>query len=267
MILYAYFKECFMESQNNQREEVLKVLEILSSEGIDVSRIVPRKIIDDNRRCIYLSEVEDNRIDEIIKKYNLNPNLRIGGQIHTMRNHPELFDESQRERINKLGIKKQDSSLEVQINARKNRLEATIHILNCLKSEGIDIPYISRTTNKKFTKIIDIECPNIRRIIKDLDLVDDYNIGYAINLLIDAYYCDKDDYQFGLAERSFIKELGLVQTPEETILETLDILIKLKKFGINIKKIDMNTKYLCDLSDKDIGLAIEQLGLQKYCLI
>ena len=49
MILYAYFKECFMESQNNQREEVLKVLEILSSEGIDVSRIVPRKIIEDNR--------------------------------------------------------------------------------------------------------------------------------------------------------------------------------------------------------------------------
>ena len=264
------------KSKKNNRELALEALEILEKEGIEVSEIAPRRKFNGERRFILLKEVRDERIGEIIEKYNLDPNLSLGMQIDTMRKKVERFDEVERNRILKLGIKKHEKPLDQQSRPFKNQIQETLYILEQLKSEGIDIPFIPQAINGGTSHLIDIDCPKIQGIIRQLGLKTDFPIGVKMRTISNEYYGTKHDYHFEEKEKKRVDELGFLNDMEKNVQQTIEILEQLKNNGIDVvsaysditlKSGETRRRYICEIGNENIEQLLEQLQIPKYLVI
>lgn len=167
-------------------QQTLDILETLKKEGIDVTKI--QQFIRENgrQRGSYLCEIDDDNIEEVLQILHLDRNYPIGQRISTMlqvykgKANGGVITESDRRRIEALGLIKEKSSI-----------EETLDILESLKEQGIDVTKIRRTVkeNGKERKIYlyEIENENIEQIIGELGLDRDYPIGAKIIQMIGAY--------------------------------------------------------------------------------
>ena len=264
------------KSKKNNRELALEALEILEKEGIEVSEIAPRRKFNGERRFILLKEVRDERIGAIIEKYNLDPNLSLGMQIDTMRKKVERFDEVERNRILKLGIKKHEKPLDQQSRPFRNQIQETLYILEQLKSEGIDIPFIPQSIKGGTSHLIDIDCPKIQGIIRQLGLKPDFPIGVKMRTIAQEYHGQKNDYHFEEKERKRVDELGFLNDTEKNVQQTIEILELLQNNGIDIasassditlKSGETRRRYACEIESDNIEQVLEQLQIPKYLVI
>ena len=93
------------KDKKTKRECAIEALEILKKEGIDITKIAPKRSFKGVKRYIYLREVRDERIDEIIERHGLDPNLNLGSQIYIMRTKFQNFDIFEQTRIEDLRYK------------------------------------------------------------------------------------------------------------------------------------------------------------------
>lgn len=265
-----------MRYKKTKKEETIEILEILNKEGIDTGKIAPRRKQNGERVFITLGDIKDERIRDIIQRYNLDSNFNIGQQIKSFRTKADSLTEVERKRIEKLGIKKQDDSLEQKTKPFRNQIEEAIYILEKLQQEGIDIAFISKRKDGKFIKLRDINAPQILAILERLGLDPDYPIGYKLDIISREYIGQKGDYHFGEQERQRVEQLGIFNSLASKHIQTLDILEKLKKAGIDIStaKQEVETgegktrgRYICELEDENIEGVLKQLNLPKYYLI
>lgn len=265
-------------NRKTNRELTIEALEILQAEGIDVSQIAPMRRVNGERIAIKLKDVRDDRIGEILDKYKdmLDPNLQIGNQIKIMRQHIDSFDEVEQKRILKLGIKKHEIPLDQKSRPFRNQIEEALYILEELKEEGIDIPMIPQTVDRKLSHLSDIESPRTMSIIKKLGLKPDYLIGSKMRTISWEYSGRKHEYHFGEKEKKRVEELGFLNDTKTNIEQTLSVLEQLAEFGIDISTAgseitleDGTTRkrYIYEIEDENIERAIEQLKLPKYMLI
>lgn len=263
-------------SRKTDRELVLEALELLQKEGIDVSEIAPRRKFNGERRHILLKEIRDERIGELIEKYNLDPNLKVGIQIDYMRKKSETFDEVERNRILKLGIKKHEIPLDQQSRPFKNQIQETLYILESLKEEGIDIPFIPQQVNGSTSQLIDIDCPKIQGIIRQLGLKNDFPIGVKMKTIAKEYYGTKHDYHFGDKEKKRVDDLGFLNDMEVNVQHTIEVLEQLQKAGVDIssasdeitlKSGETRRRYAYEIESENIEQILEQLQIPKYFVI
>ena len=265
-------------NRKTNRELTIEALEILQAEGIDVSQIAPMRRVNGERIAIKLKDVRDDRIGEILDKYKdmLDPNLQIGNQIKIMRQHIDSFDGVEQKRILKLGIKKHEIPLDQKSRPFRNQIEEALYILEELKEEGIDIPMIPQTVDRKLSHLSDIESPRTMSIIKKLGLKPDYLIGSKMRTISWEYSGRKHEYHFGEKEKKRVEELGFLNDTKTNIEQTLSVLEQLAEFGIDISTAgseitleDGTTRkrYIYEIEDENIERAIEQLKLPKYMLI
>ena len=263
-------------NKKTQRETVLETLELLEKEGIDVSKIATRKKFNGERRYILLKEIRDDRISDLIEKYNLDPNMRVGEQIKIMRQKSDCFTEVEQKRILRLGIKKHEKPLDQKSRAFKNQIEEALYILEELKEEGIDIPLIPRSINGKLSTLSDIDSPKTMAIIKKLGLKPEYPIGSKMRTISWEYSGKKQDYHFKEKERKRTESLGFLNNIETNVEQTLTMLEQLAELGIDIssanKEITLKDgttrrRYIYEIEDENIDSAIEQLHIPKYTLI
>lgn len=265
-----------MKNKPYKWEIALEILEILEKEGIDVSAIAPQRKFKGERRFILLKEVRDERISDLIKKYNFDPNFNIGAQIKDLRKKLESYPEVDQKRILKLGIKRHEIPLDQQKRAFRNQIEEALYILEELKEEGIDIPLIPQSTNGKLTQLIDIDSPKTKAIIKKLGLKEEYLIGSKMKTISWEYTGKKHDYHFGDKERKRVETLGFLNDTRTNIEQTLLILEQLADLGIDVssanKEIELKDgttrrRYICEIEDENINTALEKLQIPKYTLI
>ena len=265
-----------MKNKPYKWEIALEILEILEKEGIDVSAISPRRTFKGEKRCILLKEVRDERIDDLIKKYNFDPNFNLGAQIRDLRKKLETYPEVDQKRILKLGIKKHEIPLDQQKRAFRNQIEEALYILEELKEEGVDTALIPQSTNGKLTQLRDIDSPKTKAIIKKLGLKEEYLIGSKMRTISWEYTGKKHDYHFGDKERKRVEALGFLNDTRTNIEQTLLMLEQLAELGIDVssanKEIELKDgttrrRYICEIEDENIDVALEKLQIPKYTLI
>ena len=263
-------------NKKTERETVLETLELLEKEGIDVSEIATRRKFNGERRFILLKEIRDDRISDLIVKYNLDPNMRVGQQIQIMRQKSDSFTEVDQKRILRLGIKKHEKPLDQQSRAFKNQIEEALYILEELKEEGVDIPLIPQTINGKLSTLSDIDSPKTMAIIKKLGLKPEYPIGSKMRTISWEYSGRKQDYHFEEKERKRTESLGFLNNIETNVEQTLTMLEQLAELGIDISSANEDItlkdgttrrRYIYEIEDENIDSAIEQLHIPKYTLI
>ena len=269
----------YQMDKKTKRELTIEALEILKKEGIDVTKIAPKKSFNGEKKYITLKDVRDDRIDEIIEQYGLDPDLKIGSQIYIMRTLIHKFDEIERARILRLGIKKQNMKLGNKTNQPfRNQIQETLHILEQLRKEGIDIPLIKRIVRGKPSLLKDIDSPETSSIIERLGLQEDFSIGKKINVIV-AEYSEKNkkhEYHKTGKDLQMVRRLGLQNGLKENVQDTLAVLAELKMRGIDISSsykeiVDGNGKkrsrYICEIDDENIEQVLEELDIPKYYLI
>ena len=267
------------KDKKTKREYAIEALEILKKEGIDVSNIAPKRRFNGVKRYIFLREVRDDRINEIIKKYNLNPNLNLGSQIYIMRTKIEKFNFYDRDRVLALGIKKKDIYLSNSSGKDfQNQIKETLYLLEQLRNEGIDTAFIPRIVNGKIACLKDIDCPEINQIIKKLGLSEDLPIGKKIIVIIEEYSDGNKRHSYEKSEDDVekIRRLGLQNSYEKNIRETMSVLGMLIERGIDITSIKKDIinpdgtkrkRYLFEINDERIEEVIRELDLPRYYLI
>ena len=123
----------------NDIEEVIKVLEILKKEGVNVGKLRISKIIESGKAEFFnLAQISENQVDikEIMEKYNLDPQYAIGRKISYLRgaykgNNGRYLKEEEKRKAEALGvIKIRDMEKE------KRRLEKNLEEAKKLKLEA-----------------------------------------------------------------------------------------------------------------------------------
>ena len=267
------------KNNKTKRMYAIEALEILKKEGVDITKIAPKRSFNGVKRYILLKEVRCDRIDEIIKEHNLDPNLNLGSQIYIMRTKMETFDLTEQMVIQKLGIKKSNVFLGNSSGEEfRNQIHETLSILEKLREEGIDIPFIPRIVNGDTSHLKDIDSPETLEIITKLGLSEDLPIGRRISTVIAEYSPKnkKHNYQKSSEDVMKINEFGLLNSYEDNIENTIEVLRKLKEKGIDITSVkrDMvnsdgtkRKRYLYEIEDPKINPTIQELGLPRFFVI
>lgn len=176
------------KNRKTNREYAIEALEILKKEGIDVNNIAPKRSFNGVKRYIFLKEVRDDRINEIIERYGLNPNLNLGSQIYIMRTKYEILKDDEKDRVLNLGIKKRNINLGNSSGEDfSNQIQETLFILEKLREDGVDTAFIPQIINGTTSYLKNIDCPEIETIIRKLGLSEDLPIGRRISTVIAEY--------------------------------------------------------------------------------
>ena len=122
-------EELGIMEKKTSMEELLDILETLKSENIKIHLIRKVKGYDFNGKVLYncIRDIEDDRIDEIIKKYDLDKEYPIGYKIDTLKKAYigkglTVLTDKDRSRAEELGVIK-ISELEKKQNQLKETLE------------------------------------------------------------------------------------------------------------------------------------------------
>lgn len=206
-------------------EEALEVIEILSQEGIDVISIKNFVTNEEKKRSTYLYEVEDDRIESIIKEYGLDRNYPIGAKIsalkRTYRGKSSSYNitEEAKKRIESLGL------------ITKSTTEETLDILETLKEEGINIskikPRITENGNRRCTYLYEVDAENIEEIIEKHDFDGEYKIGRKMLYIINAYK-GKSKMTISDQDKRRVEKIGLVSRLEQKEIEQNELNKKLQ---------------------------------------
>lgn len=267
------------KNNKTNREYAIEALEILKKEGIDVTKIAPRRSFNGEKRYILLKEVRDERINEIIEKHNLDPNLNLGSQILIMRTKIQNFKIDEQNRILNLGIRKSNVNYGNSSGENfKNLIQETLFILERLREEGIDTALIPQIVKGDTSHLKDIDSPETLAIIEKLGLSEDLPIGRRISTVISEYSTKNKRHYYQKSEEDIekIEKLEILNSNEQNVERTMEVLRTLKEKGINITSVKKDTinsdgtkrkRYLYEIEDPKINPTIEELGLPRFYLI
>jgi len=202
----------------------------------------------------------------IIEKYNLNPNYKIGVRIDGLigsykGNNTYAITEAQRSKIESL-----------KLVENKTIISELLDVLDIVDDEGVDIRKLkkSKTVNGK-TQSITLSDVLPEKTIKKYGLNPQYEIGKKLSIL---QYALQGKGQNAISQGDIIRArlLGIEGGPRKsTISKTLDILEKLYHEGVNIYKIKQMKKCegkLVSTTIEDIeqdGIDIDRI-IDKYKL-
>ena len=255
------------KSDKTKREYAIEALEILKQEGVDITKIAPRRSFKGVKRYILLKEVRCDRIDEIIKKYDLDPNLPLGSQIYIMRTKIDSMSFADQIRIMNLGVKKSNVNLGNSSGENfRNQIHETLFILEALRKEGVDTAFIPQIVKGNTSHLKDIDSPETPEIIKKLGLSEDLPIGRRISTVISEYSPNNKRHYYKKSEEDMkmIRNVEIMNSFENNVDKTMTVLRTLKELGIDITSIK---RYLYEIEDPKINQTIEELKLPKFYLI
>ena len=232
-------------------EETLDILESLQREGIDVTKIQQTIRKNGKQRRTYLSEIQHENIEQIIKKLGLDREYPIGMKIANLKRgyngtlRYKITDEDKR-RIEALGLAKEKK--------QRGAIEETLDILESLQIEGIDVTKIqqkvSENGKRRGTCLSEIQHENIEGIIEKLGLDRKYPIGTRLQNVKLAYN-GKSTYKITDEARRRIEALGLVSELDKKVAEQNRLKEKARKTK------DLKRKVKEQLKNKTI---IKKLG-------
>lgn len=256
------------DNKRTQLDIALDIMEILAQEGINVNDDLSLHTQKDvktqtRKRFRLLKDMRIENIDEIIAKHDLDPNFKLGYYLSKMRSPSEYKTEVQQARIEKLGII--SKAPEEKTKLFRNQLVEALYIMEELKKQGIDWPYVPQTIDGKMTTLGDIDVPGIKGILTKLSLNPDYPIGSRIREIHKSYSGEKVGYYFEGEEKKRTDELGIFNSAAENAEETLKILKAFAAEGIDLKI--FNGKCLAEIKDENVLAIAEKLKLPKYYMI
>lgn len=255
---------------NNKRTQLdiaLDIMEILAQEGINVNdelSIQTQKDVktQSRKRNRLLKDMRIENIDEIIAKHNLDPNFPLGHYLSIMRSPTKYKTEVQQARLEKLGI--ESKAPEEKPKLFRNQLVEALYIMEELKKQGIDWPYIPQSIDGVNITLGDIDVPGIKGILTRLSLNPEYPIGSRIKEICKSCR-EKVGYHFGDEEKARADELGIFNSIEKNTEETLDVLKAFKAEGIDLKI--FRDKCLAEIKDEKVLAVAEKLNLPKFYMI
>ena len=266
--------------KNDSIMDIIRVLEILKSEGIELSKIKQTRFDNNKTHYIKLKELKQEGIDisEIINRNNLDGEFELGTNIYKLKRiykgttsaTKERITDDEKERIEKLEL----------IN-EENDLENVLNIAEVLKQNKVDLSKITlviyekdgQTKGKKL-KELKQQGVDINKIIEENGLDGEYLIGAKIRTVRANYR--KGNYN--KEEQKRIENAGILKPKEKSVVsQTLDVLEILKNNGIDINRIAQGTarkgkKEFTSLKDinqenVDIDRIIEENNLDPNFLI
>ena len=250
-------------------DEFLDIASILKDNGIDLTKI-PTRYLDKQKKAKYLvlSEINQNEIDidEIIKKYNLNPNFPIGVRLSSARTsyHKKTISKEQKQRMEALNL------LE-----KKSAISEFIDVCKILKNNRVNLNKLPTRHHSKENKALsfyllsELKQPGIdfNKIIKENNL--DPNFPFGVRLYMAREYKNKKShYKITNNEITELKNLNIFS---DTTSETLNYIKILSKNGLNFenfqttktKKGEKHYYLLSEIAQKgiDINKIIEENDL------
>ena len=172
--------------------------------------------------------------DTIINNNELDENFPIGQRISQLKSaykgHNRLtISEVEKKEVEKLGI------IEVEV---KSIVSQTLEIAKMLKDNGVKFEKLQLMKNNRYflLKEIQQEGIDIKRIIEENDLDENYPIGQRISAIRLAYK-KTGKTPISLSEKKEVERLGIMTL--NPISETLRIVQILKKEGIDLKNIKL----------------------------
>jgi len=255
--------------------ELLRILEILHLEGIDVKKVPKSKTTNGKQFSATLLDINQDGIDihKIIQKHGLDKDYKIGRKINYMLQAYKgcgtcVITKEDRIKIERLGFNEEKGS----------SVEELLRILEILQSEGVDVKKIPQTKNvngkKISTTLLDIEQDgiDIKEIIHQYGLDKYYNIGMKITSMSQAYK-GNSAYAITETDKKKIEQFGFGKEKESSIVEALRILEILQSEGVDVKKIPQRKRAngkqisttLSDINQEGVNIQeiIERYGLDK----
>ena len=206
-----------IKEEKSAIEETLDILERLKEEGIDVTNIQTRIQVNNERRHIYLYELDDENIEEVIERLGLDRKypmgMRLQGLISSYRGTKQgKITESDKKRIKALGL----------IREEKSVTEEVLEILEHLKAKGIDVSRIKRMPRvngkQRSSYLYEIEHEDIEKIIKELGLDRQYPIGYKIVNMVNIYKGTLDG-RLSEEDKKRIEALGILTELDKKVAD------------------------------------------------
>lgn len=216
--------------------QTIEVLTILKENGVDINKIKQKKTINGNSTTTILNDLIQEGLvsDTIINNNELDENFPIGQRISQLKSaykgHNRLtISEVEKKEVEKLGI------IEVEV---KSIVSQTLEIAKMLKDNGVKFEKLQLMKNNRYflLKEIQQEGIDIKRIIEENDLDENYPIGQRISAIRLAYK-KTGKTPISLSEKKEVERLGIMTL--NPISETLRIVQILKKEGIDLKNIKL----------------------------
>ena len=249
----AYNGTISLKLSNEEREEIeklglidfdkksivfqtIEVLRILKENGVDINKIKQQKTINGNSSTTILSDLIKAGLvsDRIITNNELNEDFPIGKRISQLKSAYKgtnriPISEIEKKEVEKLGL------IEPEI---KSIVSQTLKIAEALKDNGIRFEKLQLMRNKRYLLLKEIqqEGIDIKRIIKDNGLDENYPIGQRINATRAAYK-KIGKTPITLSEKKEVERLEIVKP--SPISETLRIVQILKKEGMDLRNIKL----------------------------
>lgn len=249
-------------------EKSLEILELLQSAGVEVRKIGVAKVVEGKNMPTVLSDIKQEKIDidEVIKKYKLDPNYQIGLKITSLRR-------GYKGKVFKLTQEQKNKMETLGIERKKLRTEETLEILRTLQDEKIDIKRIDvyRVIDgvNKPTLLKDIKQSgiNMEEIIEKYNLDPEYPIGNGISKVRSLYNGTKKG-ELTEKERKQTEVLGILEK-RSMVDEVLTILEMLKAEKVDVSSIKKTKKgkgiVLEDIRQEGIAIesVIEKCGFDR----
>lgn len=235
----------FKLKEKSSITETLEILEILKNEGVDLNKEIQQTKTENNQtRGTFLYEVDNKRIEEIIKKHNLDRDFPIGDKLYYMMKaykgtSDKTITDEERGRVRKLEFDMRSTT------------ERTLDILEMLQKEGIDVSKIQKNkrVNGKMRctymyEVIPME------IIEKLGLNPEDTIGGLLTTIRRGY---RREIKVEMTEeqRNKIEEMSLVTELDKKVAEQN----RLKKKQEETRKLKSKVKQELDKQNgsKDLG--------------
>ena len=232
-------------------EDALEIIEKLKAEGVDLRKIEEVKLVNGSPKSTVLNDIKQDGIDiqEIIEKYNLDGEYKIGLSIRDLRR------ENPRYHVKDADEKKAEL---LKVAEKEDSVKEVLGVLEILKNEGVDIKKIPMKVRKgdkrEYVLLNEIVQPkiDIKEIIKKYNLDPQYPIGMNLHKFRTVYRRNKT--VFNEEERKKIESLDIAKRTvqktnskkyikiRENVSEITRILNILDKEGVDVRKIPISIK-------------------------
>ncbi len=228
-------------------EEILGVFRVLKDAGVDLAQIPLSKKINGKTQSMLLREVSQEGIDirRVIDENELDGEENIGDKIRVLQKSYNgigkyVITEQEKREIESLGI--------LEKRYKKSIVEETLEVARVLEENGVDLSRLklSKSTNNQKLNIclgeIEQEGIDVKKIIKENGLNEDFPLGYRITELRGAYK-GTARHPITEEEKHEAEILGLVETEEKktVVAQTLEVARILKENGVDLKQIQLST--------------------------
>ena len=198
--------------------EILRIANILQSEGVKLGEIQLSKIVGKQQKRILLKEIEQDgiNIQKIIEENGLDGNFKYGQQVAMLREAYKgrgncKITEKEKEEVKKLDLIPEET---------KSVVSRTLEVVRILKKSGINIKNIQLSKTIKgetiyiLLKEIKQDGINIEKIIKENGLDENYMLGRNIKNTRNAYN-GVGSYSITEEEKREVEKLGIFSIKRE----------------------------------------------------